>query len=110
MGSALIFQVNRSLFTKNAFELEIRMDIFKIEEPEGAQFPDGYRFSWIAFDRYDPMKRVLFDCHPPKGPHLHVDQDKEGIPFQWENLEKAIELFWQKVWDRFGEREGEDVV
>jgi hypothetical protein len=105
MSATLIFDLKRSLFTKKGFEIEIRMDVYKIDHPEGRNFPDGYRFSWIAFDRSDPLQRVLFDCHPPKGPHLHVDQDKEGISFRWENLEKSMQLFWEKVWWRFGDRE-----
>ena len=104
MKTTLIFKLKRSLFTKKNIEVEIRMDVYRVEESEGQKFPEGYRFSWIAFDRYDPQSKVLFDCHPPKGPHFHINEAiEEG--FEWQGLEDAMELFWQKVWGHFGERD-----
>lgn len=80
------------------------MDLFRLTEEDPAQtHPEGYRFSWIAFDRESPEKRVLFDCHPPKGPHFHLDEDREGVPFEWTSLAAAIEFFRQKVREHFGE-------
>lgn len=108
MNSTLIFQFKQSLFTQQGFEVEVRMDVYQIPNPEGLKFPEGYRFSWIAFDRYNPKNRVLFDCHPPKGPHFHVDDEKDGQSFVWVSLEASMDLFWEKVWLRFGEREGEE--
>jgi hypothetical protein len=104
MNAILLFQLNQGLSTQNGIELEIRMDLYRIQGGEGKKFPEGFKFSWIAFDQYDSSAKVLFDCHPPKGPHFHMDDDKEGVPFQWESLEKALELFWEKVEDRFGKR------
>jgi hypothetical protein len=51
------------------------MDLYKLPEGHPKSFPDGHRFSWIAFDSDDESMRVLFDCHHPKGPHFHVDNE-----------------------------------
>ena len=62
----------------------------------------AFKFSWIAFDPENPMKRVLFDCHPPKGPHFHLDGDLDGQPFAWVTLEESVALFRKKVEEHFG--------
>ncbi len=77
------------------------MDLFQIPEPERKNYPEGYRFSWIAFDAEDPEERVLFDCHPPKGPHIHVDGEPEFL-FKWKSLEQSEALFFEKVQEKFG--------
>ncbi len=105
MGSTLIFLEQMSFLTTKGFEVEVRMDLYKIDGPHSVNFPEGYRFGWIAYDRYNRSNRILFDCHPPKGPHFHVGDDKVGISFQWESLPKAMDFFWQKVWEHFGEKE-----
>ncbi len=78
------------------------MDLYKLEE---ASEVDGsaFRFSWIAFDPDNPMRRVLFDSHPPKGPHFHIDEDPSGQPFIWESVDAAIQLFQDKITAHFGE-------
>ncbi len=58
--------------------------------------------SWIAFDPEEEGARVLFDCHEPKGPHWHIDDDEEGQLFVWQGLKEAEDLFFQKVEERFG--------
>jgi hypothetical protein len=49
------------------------------------------------------MNRVLFDVHPPKGPHIHIDQDPDGVPYEWKGLKEAEEFFENKIQERFGE-------
>lgn len=77
------------------------MDLYAIPEPDRSQYPDGYRFSWIAFDVDNPDCRVLFDCHPPKGPHIHVDGQPEVL-VHWVSIENTEEEFFKKVQDHFG--------
>lgn len=84
------------------------MDLFRLAEAK-AGFPDGYRFSWIAFDSDNPASRVLFDCHPPKGPHIHIDGDKDGLPYEWNGLEEAERFFRRKLKEHFGELK-EDIL
>lgn len=81
------------------------MDLFKLAEGHPKSFPDGYRFSWIAFDPDMPNERILFDCHDPKGPHVHIDNDPDGDPIEWTTLDNAYELFFERVRNRFGEYE-----
>jgi hypothetical protein len=75
---------------------------FQVPGGDKKGFPEGYRFSWIAFDPLEPGPRILFDCHAPKGPHLHVDGDPVGVPYQWISLAEAEKFFFAKVQERFG--------
>ncbi len=81
------------------------MDLYKLAKGHPKSFPEGYRFSWIAFDPDQPLKRVLFDCHEPKGPHVHIDDDLQGELIEWTTLEQIYELFFRKIRTRFGEYE-----
>ena len=79
------------------------MDVYRLPKGHPETFPDGYRFSWIAYDSEKETNRVLFDCHHPKGPHFHIDHDPEGQPFEWKSLEAAYDLFFEKIRERFGD-------
>lgn len=82
----------------------MEMDLYELPETELTDDPGShYRFSWIGFDKEDPAMRVLFDCHTPKGPHFHIDDDKDGQAFAWSSLQEAIELFHAKITEHFGE-------
>jgi hypothetical protein len=111
MASAeLIFKTRNTLETTQGKPIAISMDLYKLPEPFDPTYPDGYRFSWIAYEDKEPSNRVLFDCHSPKGPHMHIDGDKEGVRFKWESVAQARSLFFKTVVDRFGfipELEGE---
>jgi hypothetical protein len=103
MGATRIFEEKWSVYTVDRKEVTIFMDLYQLPPPHDPSFPEGYKFSWIAFDPSQPENRVLFDCHPPKGPHLHVDSDTAGAPFDWKSLDQAIAFFYSKIRDRFGE-------
>lgn len=80
----------------------VAMDLYKLpSEAEG--YPEGYKFSWIAFDPEEPSNRVLFDSHPPKGPHIHIDEEKIGVPYEWKGLDEAQTFFEAKIQERFGD-------
>ncbi len=51
------------------------------------------------------QERVLFDCHPPKGPHIHIDDDQEGISLEWKRLDDTRVKFFAEVLKlkKFGE-------
>ena len=70
-------------------------EIFKIPEAQAHQFPDGFKVSMIAFRDDDPERRVLLDCHPPKGPHYHLGAIE--VQFEWTGLKRADDLFWTLV-------------
>jgi len=83
--------------------IAVVMDLYKLPDVHPKSFPEGYRFSWIAFDSDNEDSRVLFDCHAPKGPHMHIDRDQNGEPFEWTTLDKVYDLFFQTVRKQFGD-------
>lgn len=80
--------------------LRVIVEVWKIFPPEGDHFPDGLKFSIVAFLESAPGEAVIIDCHPPKGPHFHFG-GKE-VSFPWEGLDKAETLFWELVEKKFG--------
>ena len=98
-----LFSKRFELMCKDDRPIAVYMDLYKLPEGHFQSFPQGFRFSWIAYDPEEPSARVLFDCHHPKGPHVHVDSDPEGQPFLWTTLDDAYALFFKKVEERFGE-------
>lgn len=103
MKASLIFDMDFTVSLGGQKKLDIRMDLYKIDENEKpSDYPEGYKFSWIAFNPDDPSEKVLVDCHKGKGPHFHIDNDIQGTSFQWNNLDEAIDLFTEKVSERFG--------
>ena len=79
----------------------VKMDLYKIQGKEAKEHPGGFRFSWIAFNAENPSEKVLFDSHPPKGPHFHLNNDSLGVSFKWESLEKTEKLFFELVSQHF---------
>ena len=100
MGSTLLFTEKLTVLSlKLSRRIAIYMDLFHIDGHE-QKYPEGFKYSWIAFDIENEQNRVLFDCHPPKGPHVHIN-DLE-IAYDWISLEKAEEDFWDYVNQEFG--------
>jgi hypothetical protein len=102
MSSELIFKIARILISFAGKQIVVKMDTYLIHGSDKVKYPPaGHKFSWIAFDLDNPGDKVLFDSHPPKGPHYHIDGDKEGKPFSWTSLEAAQDLFIQMAEKRF---------
>jgi hypothetical protein len=78
------------------------MKLIKLPNINKKEFPQDYKFSWIAYNLENTKERVLFDNHHGKEPHYHLDQDKKGVFFVWLSRDRAEGLFWEKVWQRFG--------
>ena len=108
MKATLIFQRTFTLTCRTGRSISVFMDVFRLPEGHPESFPEGYRFSWIAYDSENEEARVLFDCHHPKGPHIHVDEDPAGTPFKWVSLESAYDLFFSKLREWFGDFETEE--
>lgn len=102
MDATRIYRNRFSVACEGDRIVTIYMDLFHVPGGHEKGLPEGYKFSWIAFDPLEAGARILFDCHPPKGPHLHVDADPVGVPYQWESLEAAEKFFFGKVQERFG--------
>ncbi len=104
MKAALLFESRQVFGTASGMTIVMEMNLYELPAVEATADPgERYRFSWIAFDQADPAKRILFDCHAPKGTHFHIDDDKDGSPFVWSSLSDAIQLFQKKVTEHFGE-------
>jgi hypothetical protein len=65
-----------------------------------SEFPQGYKFKWIAFNRDNPSERVLFDNHTGKGPHYHVNGKQ--VFFAWKSRQHTQQMFYQKITQKFG--------
>ena len=107
MDAILVYSIKVTVTVKGGKRITVVMDLFKLSSAQSG-YPEGYKFSWIAFDPKNPLERVLFDTHPPKGPHLHLDDDPIGIPYAWVGLREAQEFFLAKVQEHFGEITEED--
>jgi len=54
---------------------------------------------WL-FPRKTLQKNVLLDCHHPKGPNLHTEDEEETLP--WVSYEEAFIIFWKRIENIFG--------
>jgi hypothetical protein len=81
----------------------VQMDLYQVADASGQPWlPEGFRFSWIAFNPDDPTEKVLMDAHRGKGPHMHIGNDPEGIQFNWMGLDDALDRFRREVEKYFG--------
>ncbi len=101
MKATLVNRRRFVAFSRSGKPIIVEMELFRIHGKEAAFHPEGYRLGWIAFDPEQPERRVLFDSHPPKGAHFHVDQDEVGISFVWKSLPKAEAMFFEMVCRHF---------
>jgi hypothetical protein len=97
MKAKLIDRRRFVVFNRSGRAVQVVMDLFKIQGKDARQHPDGFRFSWIAFDPENPERRVLFDSYPPKGPHFHIDGDEVGVSEEWSSLEAAYRKFFRNA-------------
>ena len=101
MKATLINRRKFVAFSRNGKPVVVNMDLHKIGGADPTVHPEGYRIGWIAFDPENPSKRVLFDSHPPKGIHFHIDGESEGISFVWKSLAKTEQMFFAMVCRHF---------
>ncbi len=82
MKAVLLFGSRRLFETVTGKTVVMEMDLYELPDatPDD-ELSARYKFSWIAFDQAAPNTRVLFDCHASKGMHFHIDDDREGQPF-----------------------------
>jgi len=101
MKATLVNRRRFVVFNRSGKPVVFEMELFKVSDKEAAYHPEGYRVGWIAFDPENPNKRVLFDSHPPKGIHFHIDGEEEGTSFVWKSLSKTEEMFFEMVCRHF---------
>ena len=102
MKAMCLFDEKFEMAREDGRVIVVCMDLYKVPEGETTGLPNGYRFSWIAYDPDKTQNRVLFDCHSPKGPHFHLDDEKEGTPYHWVGLVEAERYFFEVVEGHFG--------
>ena len=72
----LIYQRERNYQTSLGYIIRIKMKLPKLPNIQKKEFPQDYKFSWIAYSLENTNERVLFDNHHGKAPHFHVDNDQ----------------------------------
>lgn len=80
----------------------IEMDIWLVPETKKHLYPDGLKFGWISLNKDNPDERILVDYHPKKGFHYHVDNEPI-IKLEWVSLPQALNFFYEKVQEKFGD-------
>ena len=101
MESRLVFQREKTLETAAGHIIRIKMKLWQLSEPYGTEFPQGYKFSWIAYNVKNPQREyVLIDNHKGKELHYHIDDQEEF--FKWVSIDETEKLFLAKVQERFG--------
>lgn len=80
--------------------LRVIIEVWKIPHPEGLKYPDGFRFSIVAFLESNTEDSLVLDCHPPKGPHYHLNGEEKS--FKWTGFDEAEALFWKVLEQKFG--------
>ena len=97
MKARLVIQRRFLVESRKGKQIVVEMDVYQVSGKGAETLPDGYRFGWIAFNAQNPMERVLFDSHPPKGPHFHIDNRKNEIKIEWTSLAQVEQLFFRTV-------------
>lgn len=106
MKAICLFKEKYELTRADGGLVVIYMDLYQVPDGVKVGLPDGFRFSWIAFDPDNPSNRVLFDCHSPKGPHFHLGDDAVETSYQWNNIVEAEKFFFELVEKHFGKLGG----
>jgi hypothetical protein len=93
MRAVLIYYEKRELFNRYVIEMTIH------DVGQSIRYPVGIKYGLFFFD-FDTGKKVLFDNHHPKGPHIHLDQKE--LPYSYSNDERLIEDFKASVLEHTG--------
>jgi hypothetical protein len=75
------------------------VEITVYEVPRSSKYPDRLKWVLICFDRVTKTK-VLLDNHHPKGPHVHIDDQK--LPYIFKGLDQLVRDFRQMVTEHMG--------
>lgn len=90
------------LETSRGYIIKLRLLSKRFFTKQPAEFPENYKFSWIALNIDNPDERVLFDNHTGKPPHYHIDK-RPSVYFEWVSLAESRKLFFQEVRKKFGD-------
>src|SRR4051794_40948205 len=101
MKKPLLFHEKAKFLTTSGKEIVIEMKLSLVTDQIKKEYPEGYKLSWIAFNKDNPQERVLFDNHFGKVPHYHIDNHPSQT-LTWISLSHTLSLFHQKTRERFG--------
>ena len=93
------FQRQDEFLMSSGKKVFVEVILLKLETDK-PEFPEGYKFKWIAFNRDNPNERVLFDNHTGKKPHYH--ENGKEVFFTWISRKHAQQMFYQKIIEKFG--------
>jgi hypothetical protein len=77
-------------YQKRLFQERYIMEMTIHDVGHSIRYPDGIKYGFLLFDM-TTGRRVIFDNHHPKGPHIHLEQ--EELPYLYQNDEQLIEDF-----------------
>jgi hypothetical protein len=98
----LIYQEKFLLVSRLGVTVSVSRDLYRIGEDRNLDIcGPRYRYSWIAFDAFNPDRKVLFDSHPPKGPHFHIDGNENETSLEGLSLKECESLFFEIIFDHF---------
>lgn len=103
MKAELVFKRKFAVTTRAGRRIVVFADLYRLPKPEKKSGAEKFKFSWIAFDSENESRRVLMDCHEPKGPHIHFDDDKDGQVFRWTGIDAAWVMFFDTIRSHFGD-------
>lgn len=98
----IIYERAKTHQTTYGYIIRIVMKLQKLPGINKKEFPQDYKFNWIAYNLENTSERVLFDNHHGKGPHYHIDKDRKDVEFIWLSRQQAETLFREQVIKRFG--------
>ena len=93
------FQRQDEFLMSSGKKVFIEVLLLKLETNK-PEFPKGYKFKWIAFNRDNPNERVLFDNHVGKKPHYH--ENGTEVFFTWISRKHTQQMFYKMVVKKFG--------
>ena len=93
------FQRQDEFLMSSGKKVFIEVILLKLETDK-PEFPEGYKFKWIAFNRDNPNERVLFDNHTGKKPHYH--ENGTEVFFTWISRKHTQQMFYKMVVKKFG--------
>lgn len=93
------FQRQDEFLMSSGKKVFVEVILLKLETNK-PEFPEGYKFKWIAFNRDNPNEQILFDNHTGKNPHYH--ENGTEVFFTWISRQHAQQMFYEKIIKKFG--------
>jgi hypothetical protein len=95
------YSQDKIVLTAKGYLVRIIIEVHYLPNLQLAEFPDNYKFKWMAFCLGKrPYEYIRFDNHRGKPPHYHIDEKE--IFFKWTSLEETEKMFFKMVRERFG--------